>query len=74
VGSDAWTGSSCNGAEASLSHVNDVQARLAESQREIEEEIAVLHAQLKESQDPTRMHLIQEMLSVRVLTLVGTFR
>jgi hypothetical protein len=36
-----------------------------ELQRELESEIAALQVQLRQSQDPDRMQLIQEMISVR---------
>ncbi|KAJ7747224.1 Vps53-like protein [Mycena metata] len=49
--------------EASLAHIASVQARLVESQREIQREIDALQLELKQNQDPTRMHLIQEMIS-----------
>jgi hypothetical protein len=51
--------------EASLAHIASVQARLIENQRELQQEINALQAELKQNQDPTRMHLIQEMISVR---------
>ncbi|KAJ6625846.1 Vps53-like protein [Mycena sp. CBHHK59/15] len=49
--------------EASLAHISSVQSRLAESQKELQREIDALQAELKHNQDPTRMHLIQEMIS-----------
>ncbi|KAJ7045845.1 Vps53-like protein [Mycena alexandri] len=49
--------------EASLAHITSVQARLVENQREIQREIDALQVELKQNQDPTRMHLIQEMIS-----------
>ncbi|KAJ7346960.1 Vps53-like protein [Mycena albidolilacea] len=49
--------------EASLAHIASVQARLIENQRELQQEINALQAELKQNQDPTRMHLIQEMIS-----------
>ncbi|KAK7005804.1 Garp complex subunit [Favolaschia claudopus] len=49
--------------EASLAHIASVQARLVESQREIQREIDALQVELKQNQDPTRMQLIQEMIS-----------
>jgi hypothetical protein len=60
-------------AEASLSQINDVQAGLTTTQRELEGEIAELQAQLRESQDPARMQLIQEMISVRPYFLYYRF-
>lgn len=56
--------------EASLAQVAAVQARLADNQRQLQEEIDSLKAQLKEDQDPNRMQLIQEMISVLVLGIV----
>ncbi|KAF7361607.1 Vacuolar protein sorting-associated protein 53 [Mycena venus] len=49
--------------EGSLAHIASVQAHLIESQRELQREIDALQAELKQNQDPTRMHLIQEMIS-----------
>ncbi|KAJ6498983.1 Vps53-like protein [Mycena sanguinolenta] len=49
--------------EASLAHIASVQARLIENQRELQREIDALQAELKQNQDPTRMHHIQEMIS-----------
>ncbi|KAF8210667.1 Vps53-like protein [Mycena galopus ATCC 62051] len=49
--------------EASLAHIASVQARLIENQRDLQREIDALQAELKQNQDPTRMHLIQEMIS-----------
>ncbi|KAJ7772691.1 Vps53-like protein [Mycena maculata] len=49
--------------EASLAHIASVQARLVETQRELQREIDALQAELKQNQDPTRMQLIQEMIS-----------
>ncbi|KAJ7647012.1 Vps53-like protein [Roridomyces roridus] len=49
--------------EASLAEIASVQTRLVENQQEIEREIQALQAELKQNQDPTRMHVIQEMIS-----------
>ncbi|KAF8070050.1 Vps53-like protein [Lyophyllum atratum] len=49
--------------EASLAHLDTVSARLAETQRELQTEIDALQAELRRSQDPERMQLIQEMIS-----------
>ncbi|KAJ7693303.1 Vps53-like protein [Mycena rosella] len=49
--------------EASLAHIASVQTRLVENQQELQREIDALQAELKQNQDPTRMHLIQEMIS-----------
>lgn len=51
--------------EASLAQVESIQARLAEQQQRLQDEIHLLRAELKANQDPGRMHLIQEMISVR---------
>lgn len=50
--------------EAALAHTEVIQARLAESQREVQREIDELQAELKLHQDPNRMQSIQEMISV----------
>ncbi|KAK7473107.1 Vacuolar protein sorting-associated protein 53 [Stygiomarasmius scandens] len=49
--------------EASLAHIEAVQAKLAEDQRAIQNEIDILREQLKRNQDPDRMQMIQEMIS-----------
>ncbi|KAJ7085845.1 Vps53-like protein [Mycena crocata] len=49
--------------EASLAHIASVQARLVENQTELQREIDALQVELKQNQDPTRMHIIQEMIS-----------
>jgi len=49
--------------ESSLGQIEVVQARLAENSREIQTQIDELTVQLKSSQDPNRMQLIQEMIS-----------
>jgi len=41
-----------------------VQARLAENELELLHEISSLQEELKRDQDPGRMQLIQEMISV----------
>lgn len=51
--------------EASLAHLEDVNARLAETHEELRKEVVSLQAQLKASQDSERMSVIQEMISVR---------
>jgi hypothetical protein len=51
--------------EASLVKIDSVTEELKATQHLLETEISALYAQLKESQDPTRMQLIQEMISVR---------
>ena len=54
-----WTG-----IEASLGHLDAVSARLAETQVELQKEVDLLQAELRVSQDPERMLVIQEMISV----------
>jgi len=54
-----WTG-----IEASLAHLDAVSARLAETQVELQKEVDLLQAELRVSQDPERMLVIQEMISV----------
>ncbi|KAF5328679.1 hypothetical protein D9619_011656 [Psilocybe cf. subviscida] len=49
--------------EASLAHLEDVGARLAETHEELRKEVVSLQAELKASQDPERMSVIQEMIS-----------
>ncbi|KAG6919330.1 hypothetical protein DXG01_006876 [Tephrocybe rancida] len=49
--------------EASLAHLDLVSARLAETQRELQSEIDALQSELRQSQDPEKMQLIQEMIS-----------
>ncbi|KAJ3999292.1 Vps53-like protein [Lentinula boryana] len=49
--------------EASLAHTEAVQARLVQSQMEIQQEIDSLRDQLKRNQDSDRMQIIQEMIS-----------
>ncbi|KIJ18544.1 hypothetical protein PAXINDRAFT_71265 [Paxillus involutus ATCC 200175] len=49
--------------EASLSQLEVVQAKLAENERELQAEIDALQEELRQDQDPTRMQLIQEMIS-----------
>ena len=50
--------------EASLGQINVVQEQLAENQRQMKRDIVQLEAELKRDQDPNRMQLIQEMISV----------
>lgn len=51
--------------EAALGQLQAVQARLAENEKELQLEIDSLQAELRREQDPNRMQLIQEMISVR---------
>lgn len=50
--------------EASLEKLQDVQSQLADTQQQLQEEIDGLQAELKRNQDPERMTIIQEMISV----------
>jgi vacuolar protein sorting-associated protein 53 len=58
---------SCSLAEASLAHLEVVNSRLAETQQELQKEVDALQSELKISQDPERMSVIQEMISVGIL-------
>ncbi|KAJ7217738.1 Vps53-like protein [Mycena pura] len=49
--------------EASLAHIASVQTRLVENQQELQRAIDALQVELRQNQDPTRMQLIQEMIS-----------
>ncbi|KAF8800212.1 hypothetical protein BYT27DRAFT_7200395 [Phlegmacium glaucopus] len=49
--------------EASLAHLEVVSSRLAETQQELQKEVDALQSELKISQDPERMSVIQEMIS-----------
>jgi len=57
--------------EASLGELEAVQQRLAENTREMKAQIDELTEELKTNQDPNRMQLIQEMISVRSLATPG---
>jgi len=50
--------------EESLGHIEDVSARLAETHQELQKEVDSLQAELKVNQNPERMSIIQEMISV----------
>jgi hypothetical protein len=50
--------------EASLAQTEVVQARLAQNELDLKREISALHEELKRDQDPGRMQLIQETISV----------
>lgn len=56
-------------AEASLARLDAVQAKLAQDERELQAEIDALEEALKRDQDPGRMQLIQEMISVWIAFL-----
>jgi hypothetical protein len=58
---------SCCLVEASLVHLEVVSSRLAETQQELQKEVDALQSELKISQDPERMSVIQEMISVGIL-------
>ncbi|PCH36062.1 hypothetical protein WOLCODRAFT_108133 [Wolfiporia cocos MD-104 SS10] len=49
--------------EASLGQLEAVQARLAENETELQREIDSLKEELRHNQDPSKMQLIQEMIS-----------
>ncbi|KAK7045611.1 Vacuolar protein sorting-associated protein 53 [Paramarasmius palmivorus] len=49
--------------EASLAQTENVQARLRQTQQELQQELDGLREQLKRSQDPDKMQVIQEMIS-----------
>lgn len=51
--------------EASLSRLEAVQAQLAQNGRELQQQIVELQGKLRKEQDPNRMQMIQEMISVR---------
>jgi hypothetical protein len=55
--------------EASLARLDAVQAKLAQDERELQAEIDALQEVLKQDQDPGRMQLIQEMISVWIAFL-----
>lgn len=59
--------------EASLGELEAVQQRLADDERQLKGQIDELTEELKANQDPNRMHLIQEMISVRFLATPGFF-
>ena len=50
--------------EESLGQLDVVQAQLAKDEQDLQNEIAQLQEELRLQQDPGRMHLIQEMISV----------
>nr|VWO97163.1 Chloride channel protein [Ganoderma boninense] len=49
--------------EAALGQLEAVQARLAQNERDLQAEIDTLREELRKDQDPSRMQLIQEMIS-----------
>ena len=50
--------------EAALGRLDDVQTRLNVQEQDILNEIKELEIELRKEQDPSRMQLIQEMISV----------
>lgn len=52
--------------EASLEHIDAVQARLVRDELVLQREIELLQEDLKRDQDPGKMQLIQEMISVSI--------
>ena len=50
--------------ESALGQLEAVQARLAQNERDLQAEIDALREELRKDQDPSRMQLIQEMISV----------
>ena len=50
--------------EASLGQLEAVQNRLAQNERDLMREVALLREELSKEQDSTRMQIIQEMISV----------
>ena len=50
--------------EAALGRLDDVQTRLNGQEQDILNEIKELEIELRKEQDPSRMQLIQEMISV----------
>ena len=61
--------SSCSLVEASLAHLEVVSSRLAETQQELQKEVDALQSELKLSQDPEKMSVIQEMISVGIFSI-----
>jgi vacuolar protein sorting-associated protein 53 len=52
--------------EAALGKLDEVNAQLAETQKELQQEVDLLQAELRRNQDPDRMSVIQEMISVSI--------
>jgi hypothetical protein len=50
--------------EASLAYIDSVDQKLNETQYKFQKEIDALQEELKRNQDPERMSMIQEMISV----------
>ena len=49
-----------------------VQEKLVQQERELQAEIELLREELRKDQDPSRMQLIQEMISVRACIISGS--
>ena len=58
-------------AEAALGQLEAVQAKLAQNERELQAEIDSLREELRKDQDPSRMQLLQEMISVSSVVQVS---
>lgn len=52
--------------EAALGQLENIQIKLSAQEQDIRREIDELESELRKEQDPSRMQLIQEMISVRV--------
>ena len=50
--------------ESALGQLEAVQARLAQNEQDLQAELDALREELRKDQDPSRMQLIQEMISV----------
>lgn len=55
--------------EASLDRLESIQAHLREEEAALQRELDILLAELQQDQDPERMQIIQELISVRPLFL-----
>ena len=53
--------------EASLDRLESIQAHLREEEAALQRELDILLAELHQDQDPERMQIIQELISVRPL-------
>lgn len=56
-----------------MGQIEVIQTRLAQNELELQREVDSLQQELKRDQDPGRMQLIQEMISVSALALVLSF-
>jgi hypothetical protein len=57
--------------EISLGQLETIQARLSQNERDLQCEIDALREELRRDQDPNRMQMIQEMISVCLLSHSG---